>query len=160
MESQRLQGCNPRLYRLKTDGLAPVSKYWTYRSHVSDMSPISLVSPACDRYVNRGCLYPHCFNGWLRRETRYGPTDRSAIVLWIVLGALFLRSSGSVHHCDDFVKGCYALTAWDTYGLRPYADWAWDACGVLVGFSPAGCISIRITATLGYEYRLFVLVFT
>jgi hypothetical protein len=99
MESQRLQGCNPRLYRLKTDGLAPVSKYWTYRSHASDMSPISLVSPACDRYVNRGCLYPHCFNGWLRRETGYGPMDRSAIVLWIVLGALFLRSSDSVHHC-------------------------------------------------------------
>jgi hypothetical protein len=29
----------------------------------------------------------------------YGPTDQSADVLWIVSGALFLRSSGSVHHC-------------------------------------------------------------
>jgi hypothetical protein len=33
------------------------------------------------------------------RETRYGPVDRSAVVLWIVLGALFLESSGSVHRC-------------------------------------------------------------
>jgi hypothetical protein len=25
---------------------------------------------------------------------------------------------------DDFIKGCYALTMGDTYGLEPYADWA------------------------------------
>jgi hypothetical protein len=31
---------------------------------------------------------------------------------------------------------------------------------VLIGFSPAGCTSIRITATLGYEYRLFAAVVT
>jgi hypothetical protein len=31
---------------------------------------------------------------------------------------------------------------------------------VLVEFPPAGCTSIRITATLGYEYRLFVAVIT
>jgi hypothetical protein len=23
---------------------------------------------------------------------------------------------------DDFMKGCYALTVFDTYGLGPYAD--------------------------------------
>jgi hypothetical protein len=28
----------------------------------------------------------------------------------------------------------------------------------LIGFSPAGCTSIRIAATLRYEYRLFVVV--
>jgi hypothetical protein len=61
---------------------------------------------------------------------------------------------------DDFTKGYYALTMWDTYGLRTYANWAWDACGVLVGFSPAGCTSIWITATLGYEYLLFMAVIT
>jgi hypothetical protein len=56
---------------------------------------------------------------------------------------------------EDFMKGCYAVTAWDTYGLRPYADWAWNVCGVLVRFSPAWCTLIQITMTLGYEYRLF-----
>jgi hypothetical protein len=30
----------------------------------------------------------------------------------------------------------------------------------LVGFSPVWCTSIRITATLGYEYRLFAAVIT
>jgi hypothetical protein len=38
-----LGGCSPRLCQLRTDGLAPVSKYWTYRSHVGDMSPVSQV---------------------------------------------------------------------------------------------------------------------
>jgi hypothetical protein len=61
---------------------------------------------------------------------------------------------------DDFMKSCYAMTMWDTYGLRPYADWAWDACGILVRFSPAGCTSIRIIATLKYEYCLFAVVIT
>jgi hypothetical protein len=33
------QGCRPRLYRLRTDGLALVSKYWMYRSHTSVYGP-------------------------------------------------------------------------------------------------------------------------
>jgi hypothetical protein len=33
VKSRHLQGCSPRLSRLMTDRLAPVSKYWTYRSH-------------------------------------------------------------------------------------------------------------------------------
>jgi hypothetical protein len=44
MESRRLQGCNPRLCQLRTDVLAPASKYWTYRSHAGDMGPVSLVA--------------------------------------------------------------------------------------------------------------------
>jgi hypothetical protein len=51
----------------------------------------------------------------------------------------------------DYEKGCYTLTMWDTYGLGPYADWAWNACGILVGFFPVVCTSIWITVTLGYE---------
>jgi hypothetical protein len=35
-----------------------------------------------------------------------------------------------------------------------------ETCGVLIGFFPIGCTSIQITATLGYEYRLFVAVIT
>jgi hypothetical protein len=89
-------------------------------------------------------------NLWIGQPSCYGlcqePFFSGAVALSIVV--------------DDFVKGCYALTVWDTYGLGPYADWAWDVCGVLVGFFPAGCTSIWIAATLAYEYRLFVVVFT
>jgi hypothetical protein len=96
------------------------------------------------------CLCPHCFIGWLKRETGYGPTDRSADMLWIVSRVVALLNS-----VDDYTKGCYALTTWDTYGLGPYADWACDACDILVGFSPVGCISIRIAVTLRNEWPLF-----
>jgi hypothetical protein len=37
--------------------------------------------------------YTYYFIGWLERETGYGPADQSAGVLWIVSGALFLRSN-------------------------------------------------------------------
>jgi hypothetical protein len=72
----------------------------------------------------------------------------------------FSGAVGSIQICRQLVKDCYALTTWDIYGLGPYTDWAWDACDVLVEFSPTWCTSIRIVATLGYEYRLFVAVIT
>jgi hypothetical protein len=34
---------SPHLCRLRTEGLIPVSKYWTYRLHAGDMSPVSQV---------------------------------------------------------------------------------------------------------------------
>jgi hypothetical protein len=40
---------SPRLCRLRTEGLIPVNKYWMYRSHASDMGPVSLV--ACCRQM-------------------------------------------------------------------------------------------------------------
>jgi hypothetical protein len=49
LASRHLQGCSPRLCHLSTDGLAPASKYWTYRSHAGDMGPVSLV--ACRRQM-------------------------------------------------------------------------------------------------------------
>jgi hypothetical protein len=39
MESRHLQGYSPRLSQLRTDGLAPVSKYWTYWSHTGVYGP-------------------------------------------------------------------------------------------------------------------------
>jgi hypothetical protein len=52
---------------------------------------------------------------------------------------------------DEYMKSRYMWTMWDMYGPGPYADWAWEACGVLVGFSPTGCTSIRIVMTFRYE---------
>jgi hypothetical protein len=56
-------------------------------------------------------------------------------------------------------KGCLRGPQ-EMYGLGPYVNRAWKACGMLIEVSPAGCTSIRITVTLGYEYRLFVAVIT
>jgi hypothetical protein len=63
-----------------------------YQMHAGDMGPVSIVAD-----VNRGWLYPHCFNGWLGRVTVYKPMDQSVVVLWIMSEALFLRSNSYVH---------------------------------------------------------------
>jgi hypothetical protein len=70
----------------------------------------------------------------------------------------------------DCVRSLFSQEQWDlsksvsvsrkvaTYGDRPqvaYAGHTWTGMGsirvVLVGFSPTGCTSIRIAATLRYE---------
>jgi hypothetical protein len=95
VKSWHLQGCSPHLCRLRTDGLTPISKYWTYWSYAGVYGPSKPSSwLSTDTWL---CL--HCFNGWLRRETGYGPADWSAGVLWIMSGALFLRSSGHAQLC-------------------------------------------------------------
>jgi hypothetical protein len=106
VESRHLQGCSPHLCRLRTDGLSPTSKHWTSRSHAGDMGLVSLVA-----YRQQMFGFLHCFIGWLRRETGYGPADRPADMLRIVLEALFLGSSDSVQRCQRLTKGCYALSA-------------------------------------------------
>jgi hypothetical protein len=96
-------------------------------------------------------LCPHCFIGWLERDDGYGPIDRSAGALRIVLGTLFLGSSGLLNSVD--VSRKVAM-----YGDRPqeaYVGRTWTGVGsihvVLVRFCSVGCISIRIAATLEYE---------
>jgi hypothetical protein len=44
LASRHLQGFSPRLCRLRTDRLAPVSKHWTYQSHAGVMGPVSWCS--------------------------------------------------------------------------------------------------------------------
>jgi hypothetical protein len=109
---------SPQLCRLRTEGLVPMSKYWTYRSHAGDIGPISLVA-----YCRQMFGFLHCFIGWLERETGYGPTDRSAGVLWIVLGALFLGSNDSVQLCRWLVKGCHVWGLPVGRVRRAYMDW-------------------------------------
>jgi hypothetical protein len=65
MEIRHLQHCSPYLCRLRTDGLAPASKYGTYWSHAHD---ISLVN-RCSIFINRSLAQAYCFNGSIGRET-------------------------------------------------------------------------------------------
>jgi hypothetical protein len=65
----------------------------------------------------------HCFIGWLGRETGFGPTDRSAGVLGIVSGALFLGSSDSVQLYRWLVEGCHVRGPPTGSVRRAYMDW-------------------------------------
>jgi hypothetical protein len=79
---------SPRLCRLRTDGLVPVSKYWTYRSHAGDYGPSKPSSlPSTD--------------AWLKPTTSLvGLGEKLRWVPWttqpgweVESGALFLGSS-------------------------------------------------------------------
>jgi hypothetical protein len=90
---------------------------------------------------------------------------------WLARERSSVRTHESVNRrAVDCVGSSFSQEQWDlsksvsasqkvaTYGDRPqeaYARRTWTGVGsvrvVLVGFSPAGCTSIRITATLEYE---------
>jgi hypothetical protein len=95
MASQHLQACSPHLCRLRTDGLAPVSKYWTYRSQAGDMDPVSVVV-GCQQKLDFSPLSHWLL--WERNLVRtHGSDDRRAMdcvrslssrVQWIYLNLL------------------------------------------------------------------------
>jgi hypothetical protein len=68
---------SPSLCWLRTEGLVPMGKYLTYRSHAGVYGP----SKPCTWLLTDAWLCPHYFIGWLRRETGYGPTYRSTGML-------------------------------------------------------------------------------
>jgi hypothetical protein len=136
--SRHLQGCSPHLCRLRTDGLAPASKYWTYRSRVGDMGTESLVYAPASLVGSR-------------EKLGTDPQISRPACCGLCWEYFFSGVVGSVQIYRHLAKGFYMWTTWSTYGIGPYADWAWEACGVLVRFSPTRCTSIRIAVTLGYE---------
>jgi hypothetical protein len=77
VESWRLQVYSLRLCQLRTDGLAPVSKYWTYRLHVGVMGLVSLVA-WCQQWVPLPPLLQ-----WLAQERNWvrtrGSVSRRAV---------------------------------------------------------------------------------
>jgi hypothetical protein len=71
VESRHLQGCRPHMCRLRTDGLAPVSKYWTYQSHAGVYGPSKPTSPLSTNVWLSPLLH------WLARERNWGWTRGS-----------------------------------------------------------------------------------
>jgi hypothetical protein len=145
-----LGGRSPRLCQLRTDGLTPASKYWTYRSYAGFYGPSKPSS-----WLLTGA--------WLKRTASVVMLgEKLRWVPWatqpdweVESGALFLRSSATVQPYWQLIKGCYALATWDTYGLGPYADWAWDPCGMLVGFSLHGVHRFKSSRLSDMSNRLF-----
>jgi hypothetical protein len=135
LKSRHLQGCSPRLCRLRTEGLVPLSKYWTYRSHPSDMGPVSLVV-GCQQKLDFSPLFH-----WLLWE-------RSWVQSCGLDGRYAMDYVGSPSSRVQWVCSNLLMTVWKvaTYGDWPqeaYAGCTWTGVGsvrvVLVGFSPARC---------------------
>jgi hypothetical protein len=113
-----LQGCSPYLCLLRTDGLAPASQYWMYRSHPGDMGPVSLVvCSSTDVWLK--CTASMIVLGeklrWVSRATQPGWEVES--------GALFLGSSESVQLYWVSVKGCHVRGPPAGSVRMAYVDW-------------------------------------
>jgi hypothetical protein len=153
--SRHLQGCIPRLCRLRINGLAPASKYWMYRSHAGvygHSNPCSLLSTGAWLKCTASVVV-------LGEKLRWVPWA----TLWdweVESGALFLRSSASVQPYWRVAKGCYTPITWDTYSLGPYADWAWDVCGMLVRFFLQGVHQFESPQLSDMSNCLFVAIST
>jgi hypothetical protein len=155
VESRHLHGCSSYLCRLRTDGLAPTSKYCPYRSHAGDMGSVSLLD---DRQHNVG---------FAPTASLVDPREKLGTDSWISQSVccvlcrepFFSGAVALLNSVDDYAKGCYALHmryVWSGIIHRPSVGYVWRVGRI----SPVRCTSIRITATLGYEYRLFVAVIT
>jgi hypothetical protein len=137
---------SPHLCQLRTEGLVPVSKYWTYRSHAGDIDPVSLV--ACCRYMLGFAPTTSRLDrarNWVRTR---GPVSRRVVdcVRSPFSGAVALLNS-----VDDSWK----VATYGDYPQKAYTGCTWTDMKiihvVLIGFSPTGCTSIRIAASLGYK---------
>jgi hypothetical protein len=147
VKSCHLQDCSPCLCRLRTDGLAPVSKYWTYRSHAGDIGSVNLVVGHRQELGLRPLLH------WLTWERSWVWTRESVSRRAVeCVGTPFSQEQW------DMPKSVGVSRKVATYRDRPqeaYTGRMWTSVGsvrvVLVGFSPVRCTSIRIVVTLGYE---------
>jgi hypothetical protein len=103
--SRHLQGCSPRLCRLRTVRLAPASKYCMYRSHAGDMDPVSLVV-SCPQELT----FLHCSLAIVGEKLGTDP-----LIGWLSCCGLCREPffSGAVDlfkSVDDCMKGCYMWT--------------------------------------------------
>jgi hypothetical protein len=122
--SRHLQGCSPHLCRLRTDGLAPMTKYWTYRSHAGDMGPVSLV--VCHRQNLGLSILLH----WLAWERNWAWTHRSVSRC----AADYVRSPFSREQWDPskFVGVSRKVAMCWPCEIPMVMDYTWTECGMRV----------------------------
>jgi hypothetical protein len=124
----------PRLCRLRTEGLVPMSKYWMYRSHAGDMGPVSLVV-SCQQKLD---FFPLLH--WLLWE-------RSWVWTYGLDGRRDVDCVGIPSSRVQLIYSNLLMIVWKvaTYGDRPqevYDGRMWtgvgSVCVMLVGFPLQG----------------------
>jgi hypothetical protein len=107
-----------RLCRLKTEGLVPVSKYWTYQSHAGVMGPVN----RCSLFVNRCLTFITASMTVLGEKLGGGPMDHSAR-LGLCQEPIFSGAVGFVQRWWWLVKGCHVWRLPVGSVRRAYLDW-------------------------------------
>jgi hypothetical protein len=111
VESQRLQGANPCLCRLRTNRLVPANKYWTYWSHDGVMGAINW----CSLSSTDACIFPIASMA-VRGEKLGGDPWIGQPMCCRSGWELFF--SGAVHlfnPIDGYMKGCRVLLVVSVY---------------------------------------------
>jgi hypothetical protein len=143
VESWHLQGCSSRLCRLSIVGLAPMSKYWTYRSHAGDMGPVSLV------------VYHWQILGFAPTASKLAQERNWVRIMSACCGLCREPFFSGAVALLNFVDDSWKAAKYRNYPQEAYARHTWTGVEsvrvMLIGFSPAGCTSIQIAATLRYE---------
>jgi hypothetical protein len=142
-----LQGGRPRLCWLRNVGLAPHKQVLNVPIACRWYGP----DKPSSRMSIEAWLFPTAPWAVVGKKLGIDPRIDQSSCCGLCWEPFFSSAVDLFKSVDDHTKGCYVWTAWDMYGHRPYADWAWKACDMLVRFFPAGCTSIRITTTLVYE---------
>jgi hypothetical protein len=137
VENWSLQGCSPRLCRLRTDELTPANKYWTYWSHTRYMWP-SKPSSFVTTWSNHIPPTPRLAHGT--------KNEVAQIDGWAGRSRGTKTSSGDVGTHFDLIGTYKGLPCTGTACRETYEWHTWTAHGsvhgVLIRFSPAGCTSI------------------
>jgi hypothetical protein len=137
---------SPRMYRLRTEGLVPMSKYWMYWSHASDMGPVNLV--ACYRQI----FGLSALLQWLCWERNWGRSHRPLSRAGRWSQEHFFSKAVNL---SNSIGSVWKVAMYEDRPQEGYVGRTWTGMesvrGVIIGFSPAGCTSIRIVVTLRYE---------
>jgi hypothetical protein len=140
----------------KTYSYARANKYWTYWSHAGVMGPVSLVT-CCQQ---KGDFSPLLH--WLLRERSWVRT-RGSISRRAVDRDRSPSSRGQ-WICSTLLTTVPKVAIRGPREIRmvgvPYADWAWDAYGVLIRFPLQGVHRFESPRLSDMSNRLFVAVST
>jgi hypothetical protein len=136
---------SPHMCRLRTEGLIPVSKYWTYRSHAN---VYGLSKPSSLSSTEEG-FAPTTSIAALGEKLGTDPRIGQPACCGLYREPFFSGAVALSITVDDFVCQVHGLPTGSIAG-HTWTD-AGSVRVMLIRVSPIGCTSIRITTTFRYE---------
>jgi hypothetical protein len=109
----------PRLCRLRTEGLVPVSKYWMYRSYASDYGPCKPSS----RLSTEAWLFSTASLADVGEKLGTDPQIGQLTCCGLCRKPFFSGAVDLFKFVDDCVKGCHIRGLPTVSVHRPYVDW-------------------------------------
>jgi hypothetical protein len=110
---------SPRLCRLRTEGLVPMSKYWTYRSHAGDYGS----SKPSSRLVTEAWLFPTISLAVVGEKLGTDPWISQLAYCGLCREPFFSGAMDLFKSVDDCTKGCHVRGLSVGSVHQAYVDW-------------------------------------